>query len=70
VTQVFSAKSAQKKLPLENKFSRHFFFAYSRKKECGCPYGPSEKIKNRVDNRGSTELPEIWSLVFSLWKKD
>jgi hypothetical protein len=31
--RVFSAKSAQKKMPLENKFSQHFFFAYVRKKE-------------------------------------
>jgi len=44
-TQVFSAKSAQKKMPLENKFSRHFFFAYGRKKKCGCPYGLAEKKK-------------------------
>jgi hypothetical protein len=30
-------------MPLENKFSRHFFFASRRKKECGCPYGQAEK---------------------------
>jgi hypothetical protein len=27
------------------------FFAYGRKKECGCPYGPAEKIKNRKQLR-------------------
>jgi len=34
-------------MPLENKFSRHFFFACGRKKKCGCPYGLAEKKKNR-----------------------
>jgi hypothetical protein len=51
MTQVFSAKDTQKKMPLENKFSRHFFFAYGHKKKCGCPYGPAEKIKNRKQLR-------------------
>ena len=65
--EVFSAKYAQKKMLLENKFSRHFFFAYGRKKECGCPYGPAEKYKAKLKNVircGLQLLPlQSWSQI-------
>jgi hypothetical protein len=57
-------------LPLENKFSRHFFFAYGRKKECGCPYGLAEKKKEnrkrlRLIYRGVKGLTKegVWVIV-------
>jgi len=43
---------------LENKFSRHFFFAYGRKKKCGCPYGLAEKKKEN-SHRGLREHREL-----------
>jgi hypothetical protein len=45
-------------MPLENKFSRHFFFASRRKKECGCPYGQAEKEAKGHKARKSKSVQE------------